>query len=163
MKQGLILIKFLPVNSILSAKKWWMITAVVGQNKRQYQVLPMHETLYDIILSFYKIIGTFRVPNNYQHKIPECSIHFRCKLEQLLNTCRRQPLRHRCFHLMDQYMMASFRSSGIQRPSDHKTLLCFCLHTSYIDHNDKLRLHRFLLPLCTLMNRCHCNVSLKIN
>ena len=63
LKQGLILIKFLPVNSILSAKKWWMITAVVGQNKRQYQVLPMHETLYDIILSFYKIIGTFRVAN----------------------------------------------------------------------------------------------------
>ena len=52
MKQGLILIKFLPVNSILSAKKWWMITAVVGQNKRQYQVLPMHEALYDTIVSF---------------------------------------------------------------------------------------------------------------
>ena len=57
MKQGLILMKFLPVNvkSIRSTKKSWMITAEVGQNKRQYQVLPMHEALYDTIVSFYHI------------------------------------------------------------------------------------------------------------
>ena len=47
MKQGLIIIKFLPANSNLSAKKSWMITALVDTNKRQYQVLSMHEDLYN--------------------------------------------------------------------------------------------------------------------
>ena len=57
MKQGLILMKFFPVNvkSILSTKKSWMITALVDTNKRQYQVLSMHEALYNTIVSFYAI------------------------------------------------------------------------------------------------------------
>ena len=65
MKQGLILIKFLPVNSILSTKKSWMITALVDPNKRQYEVLSMHEALYntnknDFAVMFSKVITNAR-------------------------------------------------------------------------------------------------------
>ena len=102
--------------------------------------------------------------SNYRCKIPEYSNHFRCKLEQLLNTCRRCPSHHRSFLLMDQGMMASFRCSGIQKLSDHKTLLSFCLRMScYVGHTGKHHLYRFLRPLCTLMNFGHCIVSLKMN
>ena len=53
MKQRLILIKFLPAHSILSTKKSWMITALVDPNKRQYEVLSMHEALYNTVNNCY--------------------------------------------------------------------------------------------------------------